>query len=149
MSLSGKIADDYKVALKKGDKARVSILRMIRAAAKNREIDKGSPLSDEEMLGVLRSFVKRARESIEQFSRAGRTGLAEKEEAELAVVEGYLPRQMSEDDARALIREVINESGAAGPGDMGKVMKAVMAKAQGQVDGKLASNLVRETLEDR
>lgn len=149
MSISGKIADDYKDALKKGDRTRVSILRMIRAAVKNREIDKGSPLSDEEMLAVLRSFVKRARESIEQFSKAGRTELAEKEANELVVVEGYLPRQMSEDDLRDLIREVLSESGATGPGDIGRVMKAVMAKAQGRVDGKLASSLVRELLEVR
>jgi len=142
-----KLSDDYKEALKAGDKSRVSILRMIKAAVKNKEIEKGSSLSDDEVYAVLRSFVKRAGESIEQFSKAGRSDLAEKEKEELSIMQGYLPRQLGEDEIRKLVKEVISETGASGTKDMGKVMKAVMAKAKGQADGKLVNTIVKETLE--
>lgn len=147
MQFSEKLSDDYKNALRAGDKSRVSILRMIKAAVKNREIEKGSPLSDEEIYAVFRSFVKRANESIEQFSKAGRMDLAEKEKEELSIMQGYLPQQPGEDEIRKLVKDIISETGAAGPKDMGKVMKAVMAKTKGLADGKLVSNLVKEMLE--
>lgn len=147
MQVSEKLSDDYKEALKAGDKGRVSILRMIKAAVKNKEIEKGSSLSDDEIYAILRSFVKRAGESIEQFSKAGRTDLAEKEKEELSIMQGYLPRQLSEEEIRKLVKEVISETGASGMKDMGKVMKAVMAKTKGQADGKLVNTIVKETLE--
>jgi uncharacterized protein YqeY len=147
VQLSEKLSDDYKEALKAGDKSRVSILRMIKAAVKNKEIEKGSSLSDDEIYAILRSFVKRANESIEQFSQAGRTDLAEKEKEELSIMQGYLPRQLGEDEIRKLVKEVISETGASGMKDMGKVMKAVMARTKGQVDGKLVNTIVNETLE--
>jgi uncharacterized protein YqeY len=147
MSLSEKIATDFNRALKSGDKIRVAILRMVKSAIKNREIEKGEALGDDEIEGVFRSFVKRAKESIEQFSNAGRTDLVEKEKSELAIIQEYLPRQFSEDETREIIRNAIAETGAAGPRDTGKVMKAVMAKGKGQVDGKLANVLLKEMLE--
>jgi hypothetical protein len=147
VQFSEKLSDDYKDALRAGDKSRVSILRMIKAAVKNREIEKGSLLSDDEIYAVFRSFVKRANESIEQFSNAGRMDLAEKEKEELSIMQGYLPQQPGEDEIRKLVKEIIIETGATGPKEMGKVMKAVMAKTKGQVDGKLVSNLVKEMLE--
>ena len=147
MHLSERISDDYKEALKSGDKDRVSILRMVKAAVKNREIEKRSPLSDDEISGILRSYVKRAHESIEQFSKAGRTDLAEKEKKELAIIQSYLPQQIEEDEIRIIIKDAINETGAAGAKDMGKVMKAVMSKTKGLADGKLVNNLVKEMLE--
>lgn len=147
MQFSEKLSDDYKDALRSGDKSRVAILRMIKAAVKNREIEKGSLLTDDEIYAVFRSFVKRANESIEQFSKAGRMDLAEKEKEELSIMQGYLPQQPGEDEIRKLVKEIIIETGAAGPKEMGKVMKAVMAKTKGQVDGKLVSNLVKEMLE--
>ena len=147
MQFSEKLSDDYKDALRSGDKSRVSILRMIKAAVKNREIEKGSLLSDDEIYAVFRSFVKRANESIEQFSKAGRMDLAEKEKEELSIMQGYLPLQPGEDEIRKLVKEIISETGAAGPKEMGKVMKAVMAKTKGLADGKLVSNLVKEMLE--
>jgi uncharacterized protein YqeY len=149
VQFSEKLSDDYKDALRTGDKNRVSILRMIKAAVKNREIEKGSPLSDDEIYAVFRSFVKQANESIEQFSKAGRMDLAEKEKEELLIMQGYLPqrRQHSEDEIKKLVKEIISETGATGPKEMGKVMKAVMAKTKGQVDGKLVNNLVKEILE--
>lgn len=147
MQFSEKLSDDYKDALRSGDKIKVSVLRMIKAAVKNREIEKGSLLSDDEIFAVFRSFVKRANESIEQFSKAGRMDLAEKEKEELSIMQGYLPLQPGEDEIRKLVKEIISETGAAGPKEMGKVMKAVMAKTKGLADGKLVSNLVKEMLE--
>jgi len=147
MSLSEKIATDFNRALKSGDKVRVAILRMVKSTIKNREIEKGEALGDDEIEGVFRSFVKRAKESIEQFSKAERTDLVEKEKAELAIIQEYLPGQFSEDETREIIRNAIVETGAAGPKDMGKVMKAVMAKGRGLVDGKLANILLKEMLE--
>jgi len=147
MSLTEKIAADFNRALKSGDKVRVAILRMIKSAVKNREIEKGQALDDSEIEAVFRSFVKRAKESIEQFDAAGRTDLVEKETAELAIIEEYLPKQFSEDETREIIRNAIAETGASGPRDMGKVMKAVMAKGKGQIDGKRANVLLKEMLE--
>lgn len=147
MSLSEKIANDLMASLKAKDADRTSILRMIKAALKNREIEKGGPVDEEEVQALLRSFVKRARESIEQFSKAGRTELADKEKAELAIIQQYLPQQLGEEDIKKMIKDVISETGASGPRDMGKVMKAVMAKTRGQADGKLVNNFVKEMLE--
>ncbi len=147
MSLSEKIEKDLKESLKSGDKNRLSILRMVKSAVKNKEIEKGDPLTDEDIQAVFRSFSKKAGESIEQFSRAGRDELAEKEKAELAVLQEYLPKQLGEEDIRKAVRDVIDETGAAGVKDMGRVMKAVMSKLKGQADGRLVNNLVKETLE--
>lgn len=147
MQISEQLSDDFKTALKSGDKNKVSILRMARAAIINREIEKGSPLNDEEILGILRSLVKRAHESIEQFTKAGRTELAEKEKEELSILQDYLPQQLGEEELKKMILEAVKEVSASGPKDMGKVMKAVMAKTKGQADGKLVNNLVKEILE--
>ncbi len=148
MSLAEKISADVKEALKSGDKSRLSILRMIRSSIKNKEIEKGEALTDEETLAILRSFVKRANESIELFTKAGRADLVEKEKEESEIIQNYLPRQLNEDQTKEIISNAINEVGASGPGDMGRVMKAIMAKAGGQIDGKLANRLVKEMLED-
>jgi len=147
MSLGEQLADDLKAAMKSGDKDKVSILRMVKSSIKNQEIEKKSALDDKEISSVFRSFVKRAKESIDQYSGAGRTELAEKEQRELKIIQNYLPEQLSEEDARKVIKEVVSEVGAAEPGDMGKVMKALMAKTGGQIDGKMASSLVKESLE--
>ncbi len=147
MSLAEKISADVKDALKSGDKSRLSILRMIKSSIKNKEIEKSDTLTDEETSAILRSFLKRANESIEQFTIAGRADLVEKEKEESEIIQNYLPRQLSEDQTREIVSNAIKEVGATGPGDMGKIMKAIMAKAGGQVDGKLASKLVKEMLE--
>ena len=147
MSLMESISNDVTSALKSGQKEKLLILRMVKSAIKNAEIEKGDSLSDDDVLAVLRTFAKRAKDSIEQFSQAGRTELAEKEKAELVVIEEYLPKQLGEDDLRGMIKDVIQEQGAAGLKDMGKVMKGLMAKAKGQVDGKIANNIVKEMLE--
>ena len=147
MPLGEKIEEDFKEALKSRDKDRLSILRMIKSSIKNEEIEKKESLNDEEISAILRLFVKRAKEAIEQFSNAGRTELAEKETKELAIVRNYLPKQPDEDEVRKIVRESIDETGAAGLKDMGRVMKAVMVKAKGRIDGKSANTLVKEMLE--
>ena len=147
MQLSEKLSNDYKDALRSGDKGKVSILRMIKAAVKNKEIEKGTSLTDDEIYTIFRMFVKRANESIDQFSKAGRMDLAEKEKEELAIIQNYLPKQLGEDEVKGLIKDAISEVGAAGPKDMGKVMKLVMSKTKGQADGKFVNNLVKEILE--
>lgn len=147
MSVSEKIAADYLDAMKAGDKTRVSVLRMIKSSVKYKEIEKKAPLTDEEIQAILMSSVKRAKESIEQFSKAGREDLVDKEKEEMLVVQDYLPKQLSEDDVRKILKEVIAETGASGPKDTGKVMKSAMAKLKGQADGKLVSQIVKELLE--
>jgi hypothetical protein len=147
VSIFETISDDLNEALKAGDKNRLSILRMIKSAVKNREIEKKAPLDDDEVKAILKTFVKRGKESIDQFTKAGRTELVEKETQELAVVRKYLPKQLSEEETKSMISDIVNELGAAGPKDMGKVMKAVMNKAKGLVDGKLANKLLKEILE--
>lgn len=146
MGLSERLKNDLKDALKKGDTAKVSILRMVMAAIKNREIEKGGSLTEEEINSVLRSFVKKGKESIEQFSRAGRTELVEKETVELEIIQSYLPKQLTEDEIDKIVKDTITEVGAGGLRDMGKVMKAVMAKVGGRADGKFVNELVRKRL---
>jgi hypothetical protein len=147
MSLSQRLSDDFKEALKKGEKRKISILRMVKAAIKNKEIEKKASLNDDEIYGVLQSFIKRGREAIEQFSKAERADLVEKEKEELAIIQSYLPQQLTEDEIKKLIKDTVDEVGAKGQKDIGKVMKAIMAKVKGRVDGKLVNELVRKTLE--
>jgi hypothetical protein len=147
MSMMETIANDLIGALKSGEKEKLLILRMVKSAIKNAEIEKGDLLTDDEVSAVLRTFAKRAKDSIEQFSQGGRDELAEKEKVQLAIIEEYLPKQLGEDDLREMIKDAIQEQGAVGMKDMGKVMKALMVKAKGQVDGKVANNIVKEMLE--
>ncbi len=147
MSVSEKITADYKDALKAGDKNKVSVLRMIKSSMKYKEIDKKAPLTDEEAQAILMSSVKRSKESIDHFSKAGREDLVNKEKEEMLVVQDYLPKQLGEDELRKTVKEVIAEEGASGPKDTGKVMKSAMARLKGQADGKLVSQMVKEMLE--
>ena len=147
MSVSEKISADYKEALKAGDKNRVSVLRMIKSSMKYKEIEKKAPLTDEEVQAILMSSVKRAKESIEQFSKAGREDLVSKEKEEMLVVQEYLPKQLGEDDVKKIVKDLISEEGASGAKDTGKVMKSAMARLKGQADGKLVSKSVKELLE--
>ncbi len=147
MSLGERISEDLMAALKAGEKEKLSLLRIVKSAIKNKEIEKGSALDDSEVEGILRTFVKRAGEAIEQYEQAGRIELAEKESMERTIAQSYLPAELDEDGIRSIIREVIVETGAAGQKDMGRVMKAVMVKAKGQVNGKKANSLVKEMLE--
>jgi uncharacterized protein YqeY len=145
-----KINDDLKTAMKAGEKDRVGTLRLINAAIKSADIEARpsgkDKITDADILSVLAKMVKQRRDSIEQFTAGGRPELADKEAAEIAIIEVYLPKQMSEDESKAAIAAVIRETGAAGPKDMGKVMAALKAKYAGQMDFGKASALTKDLL---
>ena len=135
--------------MKARDEARLSALRMIKAALKNREIEKMAPLDDNESLKVLGTLIKQRKESVEQFRKGGRNEMADKEEAEIALIEAYMPKVASEEQVVAGVRAVIAEMGTPTMKDMGAVMKQVMARFQGggvRVDGKQVSDVVKREL---
>jgi uncharacterized protein YqeY len=148
MTLNEKIAADLTAAMKARDTARLGALRMLKAAIMNKGmVEKGRDLNDAEVLQVVASLVKQRRDSIEQFARAGRTDLVEKETGEIAVLEHYLPPAASADEIDAAVVEAISETGASSPKDMGKVMKAVMPKLAGKnADGRTVNDAVRRKL---
>jgi uncharacterized protein YqeY len=137
MSVVEKITRDLTSAMKAQDAPRTSVLRMAKAALKNREIDKKAPLDDSEALGVIQGLVKQREDSVEQFRKANRTDLVEKEQGEIEVLRSYLPAEASEADVEAAVEKAVAETGAASAKDMGKVMKAAMAALQAA--GKPAS----------
>jgi uncharacterized protein len=145
-SLKEQVRERTTGAMKSGDKVTVGALRMLSAAITNREKDVGHELSDDEVREVAGKEVKKRTESIEAFSGAGRTELAEKEEAERAVLEPYAPAQLDAAAVDALIDEAFAATGASGPQDMGKVMGFIMGKAKGQLDGGLVQRKVKERL---
>lgn len=137
---------ELKEALKSKDELKVSVIRMIKASLKNKSIEKMGILTDDDILSVLSSMAKQRRESIEQFTSAGRTDLAEKEKKELEIVQSYLPKQLSLQEIDEIIRSAIKECNASSLGDMGKVMKIVTPKTKGVADGKIVSKRVKELL---
>jgi uncharacterized protein YqeY len=146
MGLREQIDADTKGALKAGAKEKVSTLRMLSAALKNRQIDKRGPLTEDEVLEAVRSLIKQRRDSVEQFAKGGRQDLVDKETAEIAFLEIYLPQQLSREELEHLVREAIAQSGAQGSKDMGKVMKTLIPMVGGRADGKLVSDLVKSAL---
>jgi uncharacterized protein YqeY len=145
--LRDQVNADLTAAMKAKDAGRLSALRMLKAAIMNKGVEKGRDLEDAEVLQVVSSLVKQRRDSIEQFSKAGRTDLVEKETGEIAVLEHYLPPAATAEEIEAAVKAAIAETGAASPKDMGKVMKAVMPKLAGKnADGKLVNDIVRRTL---
>ncbi len=147
MSLMDTIVSDLTEAMKAKEADRLSTLRMVKANLMNRKIEKGGELSDDEISKALQSLVKQRRDSIEQYEAAGRTALAEKEKAEIAVIEVYLPQAASPEAIAAAVEAAIAETGAATMKDMGMVMKATLAKLAGQMaDGKLVSETVKAKL---
>jgi uncharacterized protein YqeY len=147
MTLVERISKDMAEAMKAREPVRLSALRMLKAALMNGEVAKGRPLEETEAQQVLTSLVKQRRDSIEQFTTAGRTDLVDKERAELAVLEHYAPPAVSAADLEQSVDAAIRETGASGPKDMGRVMKAVMAMLAGRnVDGKAVNELVRKKL---
>lgn len=155
MSIKRRIMEDLKSALKAGNKEQLSTLRMVKSRIQEAEVrlrtEKGVTyeLDDEEATQVLSAYAKQRRDSIESYRQAGREDLAAREESELAVVQGYLPRQLSADEIREIVRDAIQEVGASSPRDMGAVMKAVMPRVRGAADGKLVNQTVREMLSAR
>ena len=147
MTLNDQVGADIAAAMKARDTSRLSALRMLKAAVMNKSVEKGRDLDDGEVLQVVASLVKQRRDSIEQFSKAGRTDLVEKETGELAVLQAYLPPSATPEEIDAAVAEAIRETGATSPKDMGKVMKAVMPKLAGKnADGKAVNEAVRRTL---
>jgi uncharacterized protein len=141
------VNSDLTAAMKAKDAARLSALRMLKAAIMNKGIEKGHDLDDGEVLQVVSSLVKQRRDSIEQFSKAGRTDLVDKESGEIGVLEQYLPPAASAVEIEAAVSAAIAETGAASPKDMGKVMKAVMPMLAGKnADGKTVNEIVRRKL---
>lgn len=146
MSLLKKLDEDLKTALKKSDKLKLSVLRMAKAAVKNQQIDKGRELQDEEIFAIFSTLAKQRRESIEQFSKGGRDDLVQQETLELAVLQSYMPAQLSAQEIDDMILKAIKESSAKNEGDMGKVMKMLAPRIKGVADGKLVNSRVRELL---
>jgi len=147
MTLQEKIQTQLGDAMRTKDTLRLSVLRMMKTAVKNKEIEKMKPLEEGEVLAVLKTLVKQRKDSLEQFRKGGREELAQKEEAEIKIIEEYLPAAASEDDIRRAIEEAVEETGAASMKDMGKVMKATLARLAGKsADGSRVSQLVKEKL---
>jgi uncharacterized protein YqeY len=147
MSLKDQIISDMTAAMKAKDAARTSTLRMLKAAIQNRQIEKGSELDDEEISKLLRSQVKQRRDSVEQFQKGGRQELADKEQAEIVVIEAYLPQGASAEEIAQTVDAVVAETGATSLKDMGAVMKAAMIRLAGKnADGKAVSDAVKKKL---
>jgi uncharacterized protein YqeY len=146
MAFKEKMDREMVLAAKAKDKIRLSALRMLKSGLHNREIDLKRELDEAEFLQLLSSMVKQRKDSIEQFAKGGRTDLVEKEEAELKVIEEFLPAQLSEAELDATIAEAVREVGAEGVRDMGKVMKVLMPKLTGRADGKAVGEKVKARL---
>jgi len=149
MTLQEKLRADLKQAMKGRDSGRSSLIRLVLAGVKNAEIDKGAPLDDPGVIDVLSREVKWHRESIAEFSKGNRPDLVAKEEAELAMLLEYLPPQMSREEIVEAARKVIEQVGARGPGDKGKVMSQLMPQLKGKAEGREISNVVSELLARR
>lgn len=146
MALLQRLREDLKQALRKGEKERVSVLRLMLASINNAEIAKGGPLDDASILGVMAKQAKQHRESIEAFSKGNRVDLVAKEEEQLAILQEYLPKPMSPEDITTAARQVIEEVEARGPGDKGKVMSKLMSQLKGKAEGSEVSAIVSELL---
>ena len=148
MSLSVKIDEEIKLSMKAKDMDKLSTLRMLKSAITNDAINKKkNDLEDAEIMDVIQKQVKQRKESIESFKTAGRTELAQKEERELAVLQSYLPKQLTETEIKSIIQKAMASTGAKSKADMGKVMKAVTPETKGRADGKLVSDLVQSMLQ--
>src|SRR3954465_11555635 len=147
MSLKERITSDMTAAMKSKEAARLSTLRMVKAAVQNREIEKGGAMTEEELLKALQSLVKQRRDSVEQYEKAGRAELAEKERAEIAVIEDYLPQAASREEIERAVSEAVAETGASSMKEMGAVMKAALARLAGRnADGRVVSEVVKSKL---
>ncbi len=146
MSLKDVLASDLRDAMRHGDEAKRSVIRLVMSAIRYAEVEQGRPLDDEGVLRVISKEVKQHRESIAEFERGNRPDLVAKEKAELDVLLSYLPQQMSREEVVAVVQSVIEEVGAHGPGDMGRVMPKVMAAIRGRADGREVSKVAQELL---
>ena len=148
MTLRDRLTEDMKQAMKdkEAGKLKLSVIRMVRSAAKNVEIDRRKELDDNELLDVVAKEVKMRRDSLDEFRKAGRPELLATLEQEIAILMEYLPEQMSETEVRALVTQAVADAQAASAKDMGKVMALLMTKVRGRADGKLVNSIVKELL---
>jgi uncharacterized protein YqeY len=148
MGLREQLDQDMKTALREKDAVRLSTVRMIKSAMKYRETEPGAtgPLDDAGIVQVVSSEIKKRRDSIAEYEKGGRQDLVDKEKAELAVLQSYLPAQLTEAEVERLVEQAISEAGAKGPKDMGPVMKALQPRIQGRADGKMVSEKVKQKL---
>lgn len=148
MALKEQLTEDMKTAMKAKEegKLRLGVIRMVRSAVRQAEIDGKKELDDDGVAAVISKELKQRKDSLEEFKKGGRDDLVEKTEAEIKVLLAYLPEQLDEGEIRSLVKAAIEETGAASPKDMGKVMKALMPKTKGKADGKLVNNIVKEML---
>ena len=147
MGLREQLREDLKAAMRAQDATRRGTIRMLEAAIKNAEIEKrGQALEDPDILAILQRQLKQRRDSIEQFERGGRKDLADIERAEIEVIQAYLPEQLSEDDIEAAAKRIIDQTGATGPGDRGKVMGPLMQELRGKADGSAVNSVVSRLL---
>ena len=146
MDLKTTLTNDMKAAMKAQEAVKLGTIRMLIAEIKKREIDKRAPLEEPEIHKAISSMLKQRADSVEAFEKGGRTDLADKEKAEIEILKAYLPQQLSPEEVEAIVVACIAETGASGPNDIGKVMKAALAKASGRADGKLVNELARKKL---
>lgn len=146
MSTKDALTADMKEAMKAHDKLRLDVIRMARSNIKNLEINDKKELTEEEVMAVLMKEVKMRNDSLEEFTKAGRADLVDHTKKELAVLQKYLPQQLSDDELKAIVAEAVQATGAATPRDMGKVMSYIMPRTAGRADGKRINVLVREIL---
>jgi len=146
MALKDQLAADMKTSMREKDTVKLSVVRMLKSAIKYREIEAMKPLDDAGVLQVVSGEIKRHKDSIEQYRAGHRQDLVEKEEAELVILQSWLPAQLAEGELKALVEAAVVKTGASGPRDMGTVMKALLPEVQGKADGKLVSELVKARL---
>ena len=147
MSLKEQLTNDMKEAMKSHDKDRLAVIRMVRGAIRQQEIDGQKELGDEDVIAVMSKEIKMRKDSIEEFKKGGREDLIAKTQAEIDVLMPYMPAQLSEDEVRELVKAAVAETGATTPKDMGKVMGVLMPKVKGRADGKLVNTIVRSLLQ--
>src|SRR5688572_10494112 len=145
-NLTEKIRADLTAAMKAQEKERLSVIRMLQSAIKNEQINAGHELSDEEAMSVIRKAVKQRQDSVEQYTNAGRTDLADKEASEIEILKAYLPAELSAEELESGLREIIEATGAQSKKDLGKVMKEATARFKGRVDGKKIQEAVSRLL---
>lgn len=146
MDLKTRLGEDFKQALRSGDKLRVSVIRLLMALIKNREVEKRGPLTDAEVLQAIVASCKQRQDAIEQYRQGKRQDLADKESAELEILQSYLPKPLTSEELRAMVLEAIGEVQATSVKEMGKVMGVLMPRVTGRADGKMVNTLVREAL---
>ncbi|AOF49083.1 GatB/YqeY domain-containing protein [Tetragenococcus halophilus] len=149
MTLLTKLNDDMKAAMKGKDKKSLQVIRMLKASLQNEKINLGRDLTDEEELAIISREMKQRRDSLAEFEKVGRDDLAEKTKSEIAIVERYLPAQLTEDEIFQIVSQAIEQTGASSPKEFGKVMGVVMPKVKGKADGNQVNAIVKELLNQK